>query len=98
VKRASFRRVRVSEKGVKDRGNSKVYRVSVSSDEVESEQKSEVYRVSISLRLKVKKVEFRECQYERRSKRTQFQERERSQKARFRRGRESENEVESGKS
>lgn len=92
MKRAIFRRVRVSEKGVKDRGNSKVYRVSVSSDEVESEQKSEVYRVSISLRLKVKKVEFRECQYERRSKRTQFQERERrrrSQKARFRRGRES---------
>ena len=29
VKRASFRRVRISEKGVKDRGKSEVYRVSV---------------------------------------------------------------------
>jgi hypothetical protein len=42
VKRASFRRVRISEKGVKDRGKSEVYRVSVGSDEVESEQESEV--------------------------------------------------------
>ena len=42
MKRASFRRVRISEKGVIDREKGEVYRVSVSSDEVESKQKSEV--------------------------------------------------------